>query len=117
MSSDGAPACDGVVMIYATCPDEASAKVVARAVIDARVAACVNVIPGMTALYHWKGDVAEDQEVVLIIKTRAELADRAIAIGRGVHPYETPAFVVFDAVGGDADYLKWVRDETAVAVG
>lgn len=103
---------DGIVLIYSTCPDEAAGKAVARALVEARLAACVNMIPGMTALYHWKGEVAEDAEVVLIIKTRAGLVDAAIALGCDVHPYETPAFVPIKAEGGAAGYLAWLLAET-----
>ena len=102
----------GVVAIYATFPSAEAAKAAARRLVEQRLAACVNLIPGMTAIYEWEGEVHEDDEVVVIVKTRASLAEAAIAAVVAEHPYANPAAFVIDVTGGAAAYLDWVRQMT-----
>jgi periplasmic divalent cation tolerance protein len=102
------------VLIYATAPDQATAEAIASTLLDQRLIACANIWPGMTTLYRWEGKIARDSEVVLILKTRAALAERAIAAARTLHPYTTPAFVVLSVEGGHAPFLEWIRTETQV---
>jgi periplasmic divalent cation tolerance protein len=104
---------DKPVLIYATFPDAAAAESVGGALVDLGLAACVNVIPQMTSIYRWKGQRQRDSEAVLIIKTRAGLAERAIAEGVKRHSYENPAFVVLPVAGGAAGYMAWLLAETA----
>lgn len=99
-------------LIYSTCPDAQTARVIGRKLVEAELAACVNILPGMTAIYRWEGAVEEDAEVVLLIKTRAELVDRVIALGCALHPYETPAFVAFKIEAGSSAYLAWLAEQT-----
>jgi periplasmic divalent cation tolerance protein len=103
---------DDIVLIYATAPDQSTAEKIAGALLDQRLIACANILPGMMSLYRWDGRIAQDREVVLILKTRAALAERAIDAGRAVHPYAVPAFVVLPASGGHPAFLDWVRTET-----
>ena len=101
-----------IVAIYATFPSMEAAKVVARGLIEQQLAACVNLLPGVTAIYEWEGRVHEDCEVAAIIKTRAGLAEAAIAAVVAGHPYMNPAAIVIEVAGGSAAYLDWVRDMT-----
>jgi periplasmic divalent cation tolerance protein len=103
---------DDVVLIYATAPDEATAETIATTLLEARLIACANIWPGMTALYRWQGKIGRDREVVVILKTRASLAEAAIQAARAQHPYDTPAFIVLPTSGGHASFLDWVRTET-----
>lgn len=100
------------VLVYSTCPDAQTARDIGRALVNERFAACVNILPGMTALFRWEGEVREETEVVLIAKSRRAEVDRLIARGCELHPYETPAFVAVPIVAGAEAYLAWVRDET-----
>lgn len=102
-----------LVLIYATFPSTAEAERIGGALVDRGLAACVNILPGMTAIYVWEGKRQRDSEAVMIIKTRAELADRAIAEARATHPYSNPAFVVIPVTGGSEDFLQWIADQTA----
>ncbi len=104
---------DKPVLIYATFPDVECAETVGRALVEAGLAACVNVLPGMTSLYRWEGRIARDSECVLIIKTRAGLAEAVIAEGVRQHPYDTPAFLTLAVDGGSPDYLAWLIRETS----
>lgn len=103
---------DKAVLIYSTFPDALAADAVGARLIELRLAACVNIIPGMASIYFWDGRLERSQEVVMIIKTRASLADPAIDEGRRLHPYTTPAFVTLPVSGGSAPYLEWLMSET-----
>jgi periplasmic divalent cation tolerance protein len=90
----------------------AQAESIARALVDARVAACVNVVPGVVSIYRWKGEVTRDDEVLLVIKTRDDkLASLKQAIAR-VHPYEVPEIVTLAPSDVSAAYAQWVDGET-----
>lgn len=101
-----------VVMIYATFPDREAALTVGRTMVEQGIAGCVNVLPGMTSVYVWKGATETSDEAVLIAKLGAEGAERAVAHILAHHPYETPAVLVLPVAGGSADYLAWVREGT-----
>jgi len=103
---------DQPVLIYTTFPTLEDAKRVGRALVAERLAACVNVFPGMVSIYAWKGARQEDNEVAMIIKTRAGLADRVMAETTSLHPYEVPALLVLPTEGGSAEYCSWIVSET-----
>lgn len=103
---------DDPVLIYSTFPDVGSAEDVGRFLIESKLAACVNIIPGMISLYNWQGSVQKDQECVLIIKTRSSLSGSVIEEGRKRHTYTTPAFLVLPIVGGASSYIDWLMKNT-----
>jgi periplasmic divalent cation tolerance protein len=103
---------DKPVLIYATFPSADEAERIGGALVDQRLAACVNILPGMTAIYVWEGKRNRDSEAAMIIKTRASLATAAIAEGRKLHLYSNPAFVVLPIEGGSADFLAWIETQT-----
>jgi periplasmic divalent cation tolerance protein len=106
---------DKLVLIYATFPSAAEAERIGGLLVDAGLAACVNIFPGMTAIYVWEGKRQQDSEAAAIIKTRAALADKAIAEARKLHPYTNPAFVVLPIAGGSQDFLRWIAEQTTRA--
>lgn len=106
---------DKLVLIYATFPSSAEAERIGDHLVDAGLAACVNIFPGMTSIYIWEGKRQRDAEAAAIIKTRAELADKAIAEARKLHPYTNPAFVVLPLSGGSQDFLRWIAEQTSRA--
>lgn len=103
------------VSVHATFPDLASAEAIGRAVVEAGLAACVNLVPGVRSIYRWKGAIETADEVVAFFKTRAANADDLCAAIAARHPYETPAIVVLPVTGGDAGYLDWITAETSGA--
>jgi periplasmic divalent cation tolerance protein len=103
---------DKPVLIYSTFPSLAEAERVGGALVDRRLAACVNIWPAITAIYHWQGKREQASEAAMIIKTRAALAAQVIAEARGMHPYANPALLVIPVIGGSADYLRWIGEET-----
>ena len=104
---------DKPVLIYSTCPSVEAAERIGGALVDRGLAACVNILPGMTSIYIWDGKRQREAEAVMLVKTRASLADAAIAEARKLHPYATPAFVVLPIEGGSADFLSWIAEQTA----
>lgn len=95
-----------------TCP-VTGAEPLARALVDARVAACVNIVPSITSVYRWQGEVSRDEEALLLIKTTA---DGFEALRREVlarHPYELPEVIALDVAQGHLPYLAWVADAVA----
>jgi periplasmic divalent cation tolerance protein len=103
---------DKPVLIYATFPSAAEAERIGGALVDQGLAACVNVLPGMTAIYVWEGKRQRESEAAMVIKTRAALADRAVAEARRLHPYTNPALVVLPLTGGSQDFLRWIAEQT-----
>ena len=101
------------VLIYSTFPSVAEAERIGGALVDRGLAACVNILPGMTAIYVWEGKRQSDTEAAMIIKTRASLADTVIAETRSLHPYSNPALVVLPITGGSDDFLAWITTQTA----
>jgi periplasmic divalent cation tolerance protein len=99
-------------MVYVTAASKDEALRLARALVSERLAACANVIADMHAVYRWQGAVEEAQEAVLILKTRRELADRAIARIKALHSYEVPCAIAYDMARGLPDYLAWIDAST-----
>jgi periplasmic divalent cation tolerance protein len=101
-----------VQILLVTAPDAAVGARLARSLVEARLAACVNLLPGLTSIYRWQGAVEEASEVLLLIKTRASLVPRVAERVKQEHPYECPELVALDVQTGLAAYLGWVREET-----
>lgn len=83
----------------------------ARALVEARLAACVNIVPGVRSVYHWQGAVQEDSEWMLIIKSTRPLFEQLAAELRKIHSYEVPEVLAIPVVAGDEAYLEWVDRE------
>ena len=101
------------IMVLCTCPDETMAERIAAALVEERLAACVNRIPGITSTYRWQGKICRDSEQLLLIKTTRErfeaLRERILAL----HPHELPEVIAVDIALGSAPYLDWIARETA----
>lgn len=106
---------DRPVLIYATFPTIEDAKRVGDALVGARLAACVNMFPGMIAIFEWKGAREEANEVAMIVKTRASLTDAVLTETKRLHPYELPALLVLPTEGGSEEYCGWIVGQTQPA--
>jgi periplasmic divalent cation tolerance protein len=103
------------VFVYTTYPSVVEAETAGRAIVERRLAACVNILPGMVSHYWWQGAVERGEEAVMIIKTRASLAESVRRAVRETHSYTTPAIVVLPIESVDAPYLAWIMAETREA--
>lgn len=102
-----------VHLAFCTCPDADSALRIADALVAERLAACVNVLPGVTSVYRWQGAVERTGEVLLIIKTSAGRLPALTARLPQLHPHELPELVAVQAAAGLPAYLDWVAAETS----
>lgn len=101
-----------VLLVMCTAPEDSSGPL-ARLLVEARVAACVNIISGVSSVYTWKGQVTEDRECLLLIKTTSAMFSDLRDLVVKNHPYECPEVVSFEVHSGAAAYLNWVRESVA----
>ena len=98
-------------ILMSTAPSREVALALAKELVDRRLAACVNVLP-CTSVYRWEGEVKEEDEHVLMIKTRRTYIDDIKDVFAQEHPYDLPELVSMELEDGSSEYLKWVREET-----
>lgn len=99
-------------MIYVTTSSREEALRIGRAVVADRLAACANVLPGVTSVFRWQGEVQEEGETALILKTRSDLVERLTARVKELHSYDCPCVVALPIAGGNPDFLQWIAEET-----
>lgn len=102
------------VVVLSTAGSQEEAERLARALVEERLAACVNLVAPLTSIYRWQGTIERASEVLLVIKTRRALATRLIARLRALHSYDVPEAVVLPITAGARPYLEWLRAETAM---
>ena len=103
------------VLVYAVYPTLSEAEEAGRAMVERRLAACVNILPGMVSHYWWEGQIERGEEVVMIVKTRMSLAESVRDAIKAAHSYETPAIMVLPIESVDQTYLGWLMAETEAA--
>jgi periplasmic divalent cation tolerance protein len=111
------PVATGQVFVYVTAANLEEAQTIAAQVVGERLAACANVIGGMRSVYWWQGKLEKGEECVLILKTRDRLVEALTARVKALHSYSCPCVVALPIVGGHAEYLRWIDDETQERVG
>ncbi|XP_053236127.1 protein CutA isoform X1 [Podarcis raffonei] len=110
-ASAGRPYVPGTLSAaFVTCPNQTVAQEIARALVEKKLAACVNIIPQITSIYEWKGKIEEDSEVLLMIKTRSSRASALAEFVRSVHPYEVAEVIAVPIQEGNPPYLQWVEE-------
>ena len=102
---------DTVLWVYVTAADQEEAREIGRALVRERLAACVNLLPGHTAIYRWEGTLRESEEAAFVAKTTASRFEALRARIRALHSYDLPAILALPAADGDAEFLDWVRAE------
>ena len=100
------------VVVYVTAGNKAEAANIGRTLVEERLVACANVIDGMTSFYWWDGAVNEDQETLLVAKTRQSLVDEVIARVKSLHSYDCPCVISWPITAANPDYLAWIEHET-----
>lgn len=105
-----------LVACYVTVPDRAVGERIGRALVEKRVAACVNMIPGIVSMYRWEGAVQQDEELLLMIKSQEHLVQDIVREVKALHPYECPEVISVALGDGHDAYLDWVRRETTTSI-
>ena len=98
------------LVVLCTCPTAGDADAVTTALLEQRLAACVNRVSGVRSMYRWQGKIEHDDEVLLVIKTSAERFDELEAAIRSVHPAEVPEIIGMPITAGSAAYLDWIAE-------
>ena len=101
-----------VLLAYCTCPDADSAATIAQALVEERLAACVNRLPGIRSTYRWQGAIEQADEVLLLIKTTADRLQALTARLQALHPHELPELIAVEVRAGLPAYLAWVAAES-----
>jgi periplasmic divalent cation tolerance protein len=101
------------VLVYTTWPTIVEAEQAGRTIVKRRLAACINILPGMISHYWWEGKIERADEVVMIFKTRASLAEPVRQAVKEMHSYTTPAVMVLPVESADRDYHAWIVEETS----
>lgn len=100
------------LLVLTNCPDEATANAIALAVVEAKLAACVNILPRVQSIYRWQGRVESTSEIPLLIKSTATIYPQLEQSIRDLHPYEVPEIIALPITQGLPAYLNWVTAET-----
>ena len=103
------------VFVYTTYPSIVEAEQAGRALVERRLCACVNILPGMVSYYWWNGALERGEEAVMIIKTRASLSEQVSAAVKEMHSYSTPAILVLQIESVEQTYFDWLLTETVPA--
>jgi periplasmic divalent cation tolerance protein len=104
------PSESAVRVVLVTVPDVDTGRSLAQNVVEARLAACGNVVPGLVSVYRWKGEVHQDLEALLVLKTTVSVVEALREKVLELHPYEVPEFLVLPVEQGHPPYLRWVTE-------
>jgi len=101
-----------LILVYITTKDKQQARLIGKTLVEERLAACVNIIDGMQSIYWWEGAINEDNEAILIAKTRNSLLEKLTDRVKSLHTYTCPCIVAIPISGGNTDYLGWIKETT-----
>jgi len=101
---------DNYLVVYSTLPSIESAEKISKSIIENKLAACINIITGVKSIYYWENDVLQDNEVLLIIKTKEDLYNQLEDFLKTIHPYELPEIIALPIVRGYNKYLEWINE-------
>jgi periplasmic divalent cation tolerance protein len=98
------------IVVLITAGSEEEAHKIAKLLVSQNKAACVNILPGVNSLFHWKGRLDSARESLLLVKTKASLFSEIISLVKTIHSYEVPEIIALPIIAGSEDYLKWLDD-------
>jgi len=101
-----------MILTYITAKDREQARMIGRSLVEENLAACVNIIDGMQSIYRWEGSICEDNEAVLIAKTRSSLLQKLTERVKSLHTYSCPCILAIPVTGGNISYLDWIEQNT-----
>jgi periplasmic divalent cation tolerance protein len=100
------------VVVFITASSEDEAAKIARALVDTRLAGCVNIIKNIRSIYSWQGKIEDEPEILMIVKTQKTLFDGLMKKVKELHSYTVPEIIALPIIEGSEDYLKWLREVT-----
>ena len=101
-------------VVLLTAPSEEAARTISSELLAQNLAACVNLVPSVRSLYRWKGEICDDQEVLMIVKCRSEsFIEKLVPAVKKIHPYEVPEIIALPVIQGAQDYLSWMGEVTS----
>ncbi len=100
------------IIVFITAPNKNDAAMIARALVEAKLAACVNIVDNVRSIYTWQGKVEDDSEVLMTVKTKRELFNALANKVKELHPYDVPEIIALPIVDGSEDYIQWIKDST-----
>lgn len=101
-----------LIVVYITVPSAEAGQIIAEALVREKLAACVNIVPGLQSVYQWRGQVHNDPELLLMAKTKAGLFEALNELVHQLHSYDVPEVIALPIVNGSRDYIDWVKAET-----
>jgi len=102
------------IVIFVTVPNKEEAEKISSALIEQELIACANILPGVSSVFKWKGEICREQEIMLIIKSIPEKFESIASRIKELHSYEVPEIIALPVVNGSKDYLDWVRESTVL---
>ena len=99
---------DQVIVVLVTAKDAAQAEIISRRLLEKKLTACVNIVPGVRSLFWWEKKIDEAPETLLVIKSKGSLFEKIVTAVKAVHSYDVPEIIALPVVAGNDDYLKWV---------
>ena len=103
------------VILFITTADDEEAQLISRVLLEQRKAACVNIVPKVSSLFWWQGNIEQAEENLLVVKTRAELLQEIVKLVKEIHSSDVPEIIALPIVGGSQDYLEWIGEEAREA--
>ena len=103
----------GMIVVLITAPSLVAAEKIGKELVDRKLAACVNILPGMKSIYRWEDQVQQDEEVLMVVKTRSKIFhSRLVPAVEEIHPYDVPEIIALPITAGAKPYLDWIRQST-----
>lgn len=103
------------LVVYITAPNEEEAAKIAKALVEERLAACVNIVPEIRSIYSWQGKIEDEKEVLMIVKTRLRLFKALQTRVKELHSYTVPEIIAMPIVDGSEEYISWLKEVTTQA--
>ena len=102
--------------VFITAPNEEEGALLARTLVEERLCACVNIIPGIRSIYRWEGSICDESEVMMVAKTASSLAPVLVKRVKELHSYHVPEVICLPITTGSGDYLDWIDDSVDIGV-
>jgi periplasmic divalent cation tolerance protein len=104
------------VVIFVTASSSAEARRIGHALVEEKLVACANIVPGIRSIYHWQGKICDEPEILMVLKTRSGRVQKIIKRVRSLHSYTVPEIIVLPIAAGSKEYLRWIYETTRPSI-